>query len=752
MALCLLTALAGSAAGAPPLVTFMSHSSWPGGYNGSIVIQNKDAAAIVNWVLTFSHGPDWSDMWNATGSKNGVDATILHAPWNGTIPAGGAVTIGFTGAGTLLQNVVNCQVNGIPAGVAYEGADPGSGPPVIVTASVPKAGVGVPYSHSLMAAGGTPPYTWSLESGPLPPDLSLAATGVISGAAVEAGTWSTLVKVTDATQQSATRQFELVAFELPTISISDAQVVLAEVMRGGGATPGFLSTSGNQIIDAGGNPVRIAGVNWFGFETHNHVVHGLWTRNYKSMLEQVVELGFNALRVPFCNEMLDPQATTSSINFAANPELVGLKPIQVLDAIIAHCGELGLRVILDRHSGKVDNYPNESVWYIPGDPNHTEERWIADWTTLALRYLGNPTVIGADLFNEPKNSATWGDSSPATDWNKAAERCGNAILAVNSDWLIIVEGVEQFDGQNTWWGGNLAGAAAFPVVLSDPQKLVYSMHDYPATVFQQSWFGAPDYPANLPALWHGFWGYLFEEGTAPLLLGEFGTKLQTNSDQLWLDTLTDYINGDFDLDGQSDLSGAERGMSWTYWCLNPNSSDTGGILADDWVSVNQAKMEVLSESLAPLIGDAAQPAQQMVFHVPLSAPAPTSIALPWSTLDGTALAGVNYLGAAGTLSIQEGASGGEIVVLIPPQEAFATTQFQVQLGMPTNALIGDGVATGTILVACPGDLDGSGSVDGADLGMVLSAWGQIGGPADLDGSGVVDGADLGAVLAGWGEC
>ena len=41
-------------------------------------------------------------------------------------------------------------------------------------------------------------------------------------------------------------------------------------------------------------------------------------------------------------------------------------------------------------------------------------------------------------------------------------------------------------------------------------------------------------------------------------------------------------------------------------------------------------------------------------------------------------------------------------------------------------------------------------VDGADLGILLSAWGACSGcQADLNGSGVVDGADLGLLLARW---
>ncbi len=45
------------------------------------------------------------------------------------------------------------------------------------------------------------------------------------------------------------------------------------------------------------------------------------------------------------------------------------------------------------------------------------------------------------------------------------------------------------------------------------------------------------------------------------------------------------------------------------------------------------------------------------------------------------------------------------------------------------------------------DLNGDGVVDGADLAILLGAWGT---PAcDLDGNGVVDGADLGIVLGKW---
>src|SRR5438270_10454898 len=53
------------------------------------------------------------------------------------------------------------------------------------------------------------------------------------------------------------------------------------------ASLGYWHTDGAQILDARNRPVRIAGINWFGFETTSYSPHGLWTRNYQSMLDKI---------------------------------------------------------------------------------------------------------------------------------------------------------------------------------------------------------------------------------------------------------------------------------------------------------------------------------------------------------------------------------------------------------------------------------------------------------------------------------
>jgi endoglucanase len=367
---------------------------------------------------------------------------------------------------------------------------------------------------------------------------------------------------------------------------------LAAPATAGAAGTGYFHTSGPRILDADNQPVRIAGVNWFGFETANYVPHGLWTRDYRSMLDQIKAEGFNTLRLPYSNQMFDAGSTPNGIDFSGgkNADLQGLTPVQVLDKIIAAAGARGLKVILDRH--RPDAGSQSALWYTS---RTSEARWISDWKMLAQRYAGNPTVIAADLHNEPHGPATWGSGDPATDWRLAAERAGNAILSVNPKLLIVVEGIERVSNTWNWWGGNLRSAGAAPVRLNVPNRLVYSPHDYPNDVYPQPWFSDPSYPSNLPGHWDANWGYLYKQGIAPVLLGEFGTKLNDESDRQWLTTLTGYLG-----------SGA-GGMSWTFWSWNPNSGDTGGILNDDWTTVNQTKDGYLDPIKFPFSGPAPTP-------------------------------------------------------------------------------------------------------------------------------------------------
>ena len=222
----------------------------------------------------------------------------------------------------------------------------------------------------------------------------------------------------------------------------------------------------------------MTGVNWYGFETTDHLAHGLWAQDYQSILNTIKSLGYNVIRIPFSNELVESNPvptnyTTSASGKAANAALMGQTALQDLDTIVAYAGSIGLRVILDNHRSEAGNSNEASgLWYTSAYP---QSSWISDWQTMATRYSdarftfnGNPTVIGMDLRNEPHligNSNTsgscWtGDTAingcPTTlttqNWTVAAQTAGNAILAINPKLLIFVEGVDFYDNVCGWQG------------------------------------------------------------------------------------------------------------------------------------------------------------------------------------------------------------------------------------------------------------------------------------------------------------
>ncbi len=357
---------------------------------------------------------------------------------------------------------------------------------------------------------------------------------------------------------------------------------------------GYLHTEGSQIVDSAGNNVKLTGVNWFGAEGYAFAPQGLWQDSYRNIMDQMQEQGFNTIRLPWSDAMLDNGRMPTGIDYSKNPELQGKTSLEVFDKIIEYADQTGMKIILDHHrSGDGASANENGLWYTSQYP---ESKMIENWKMLAQRYADNPSVIAADLHNEPHGQATWGDGNQATDWKAAAERIGNAIQSVNKDWLLIVEGVEYSSEGTYWWGGNLDGVKADPIDFNIDNKLVYSVHDYPPSMAGFGWFNDPAYPDNMSDVWTDAWGWIVQQDIAPVLVGEFGTKLETSQDKQWLDAIVKYMDGDYNGDGKSDLAAGDQGVSFTYWAWSPGSGDTGGIMTDDW-AVNTAKMSAIEPAL-----------------------------------------------------------------------------------------------------------------------------------------------------------
>src|SRR5262245_36681162 len=366
------------------------------------------------------------------------------------------------------------------------------------------------------------------------------------------------------------------------------------------AGTGYWHTSGNQILDSGNQPVRIAAINWYGFETTTFVAHGLWINDYKRILDLIKSSGFNTVRIPYSDEMVSSNPVLGTMNINRNMINTDIaadaRALDVLDKIITYCGQIGLRVMLDNHRSNAGNSAQENgLWFTSQFPEST---WLANWRALTTRCNGNTTVIAMDLRNEPHASACWGGDpagcSAANDWHAAATRAGNAILAINPNLLIVVEGNDHYNNSFTWWGGMLRGVATRPVTLNAANRVVYSAHDYGPVEANQPWFNGSATPASLNAIKDQNWGFIHNNNTGPIFVGEFGT-LNGNTDiqntapgsqGQWFSATVSYLQG-------------KPSMSHAYWAMNGN--DRYALFNDSFNGiVNQSKLSLLQTIQFPL--------------------------------------------------------------------------------------------------------------------------------------------------------
>jgi aryl-phospho-beta-D-glucosidase BglC (GH1 family) len=291
-------------------------------------------------------------------------------------------------------------------------------------------------------------------------------------------------------------------------------------------------------------------------------------------MPKLIEAGFNGIRISYYNATFD-------------------RDLARIDLVVAAAKQYGVKVIIDHHA---DETPSPTNHYLPQQPNGlpidsgpgtdgtdgagdhgtvTLAKFIADWVKVAQHYAGDSTVIGFDLDNEPLHypgMSTWGDGRP-TDLRAMYIQAGNAIQTVNPGALIIAEGPQNY--QRNFLGtapapyGDLSLVATKPVTLNIPNKVVYSVHDYPAAIGGFSL----DSEAAVIAAMNADFGYLVTQNIAPVWIGEMGGSLDGSSESAgknlaeerrWGQTLVDYMNGKYAAQGGPKRSGNEA-MSGSWW-------------------------------------------------------------------------------------------------------------------------------------------------------------------------------------------
>lgn len=369
--------------------------------------------------------------------------------------------------------------------------------------------------------------------------------------------------------------------------------------------PGWLKTSGNQIIAADGKPVLLNFANWQGGETEGLVPGMLDRISVDDCTKWLYDQGFNGFRLPWCvttvlesarnGTAVDPAQVKGDPALYSAAQNGSLTPLDVYDAVIASAKRNGLRVLIDCH--RITPGWSGQPSGLPYTPEHPISTFLSAWKLMAERYKNDPTVIGYDIFNEPgkqagsvtfEQGAVWGGGGPK-DFAALAELTGNILHEINPEGLVVVEGVMQDPRGPRLFGmgpalpygpgGNLCGVRERPIQLRNPNHLVYQIHDYdfdggkwPAWM----WFFLADTPAACRSVWDQAFGFIAKEKIAPVFVGEFGTNNGTNQHHpayaytdsdtpeamgKWFTYLTDYIY--------------ENNLSWAYWPMNGVKAPAG---------------------------------------------------------------------------------------------------------------------------------------------------------------------------------
>jgi subtilisin family serine protease len=212
---------------------------------------------VAHFSLNGSGGATFEmSLYEATGEIRFryQDTDFGNASWN----AGASATAGLeTPAGTIGRQLSFNQPL-LTSGRAVSctpSATPPPSPPAITTTTLADATNGQSYTQTLAATAGSPPYTWSLDSGALPSGLTLdPATGAISGSPLDApGAYSLTARVTDAASLSGSKVLSIdVADPLSVTTASLAGGMVGEaysqnVAATGGKTPYAWSVSSGSM-------------------------------------------------------------------------------------------------------------------------------------------------------------------------------------------------------------------------------------------------------------------------------------------------------------------------------------------------------------------------------------------------------------------------------------------------------------------------------------------------------------------------
>jgi hypothetical protein len=296
----------------------------PKGSKAALTDLSHVSVAAGNVVIVTNEAPHGGTALNGTTST----APPIEAAAGGSTPT--TASTGTNGSST----------GSTPAGsgaVAKPTASTGTS--TAATAAAADPGSTSPSGSTTQAVAGTS------AAGTTAADPGKAAAGTSTAPSPTSGTGApSAVTNPGSTDPASTGDGTAQPQAASTASSSPAET-FAPSARGGSLLPsGYLSTNGNQVVDAAGNPVRIDAMGWYGTDgPAGSALQGLWSTSYGQILDSIKGDGFNAVRIPWSDaDPNTPFAGTNQlggVDWSKNTDLKGLTTLQVFGKIVDYAGQ-----------------------------------------------------------------------------------------------------------------------------------------------------------------------------------------------------------------------------------------------------------------------------------------------------------------------------------------------------------------------------------------------------------------------------
>jgi hypothetical protein len=218
-------------------------------HSGLTATEPVSLAVIAGPSLSFPAPPaGWTNtVYSDTLTESGGTSPFTWSVSAGSLPAGISLSANGTLSGTPTATGTSSftvKVTDANSQSATQATSISVSAGVSTTFAAPPAGqVGVAYTDTLTAAGGTAPYTWSVNAGSLPPGITLTSAGVLAGTPTTAGSYPFSVNVIDKNNGIATASITLVVANTLSLTFTAppaGQVAVAysdTLTAAGGTTP-----------------------------------------------------------------------------------------------------------------------------------------------------------------------------------------------------------------------------------------------------------------------------------------------------------------------------------------------------------------------------------------------------------------------------------------------------------------------------------------------------------------------------------